>query len=199
MLDRAKSRGFRAHTVMPPPSMVPAASRVRRVALLVEWSRAYGRAVLRGIGRYVQVHGRWKIYFTERKLAENAPGWLKTWKGDGIIARIENRRLAAQSGRLGGPVVDLFEHKDRDDTPAVLVDNDAISRLAAEHLMERGLKHFAYCGLPGVHSSDERGACFVRHMNRAGHEVHGWNYRRPRAKTLIADREGDEIHREAAL
>ncbi len=46
--------------------------RVYRVALLVGWSRVYGRGVLRGIGRYVQAHRRWKVYHSERKLSETA-------------------------------------------------------------------------------------------------------------------------------
>jgi len=174
-------------------------SRIRRVALLVEWSRAYGRAVLRGIGKYVQVHGRWKVYFTERKLAESAPAWLRTWKGDGIIARIENRRLAEAVARLGVPVVDLFEHKQRTKTPGVVVDNAAIARLAADHLLERGLKHFAYCGLPGVHSSDDRGQHFVRCMAEAGHQVHVWDQRSRHTKSLIADSEDYELRREEQL
>ncbi len=184
---------------MTPAKVVSPRPSIRRVALLVEWSRAYGRAVLQGIGKYVQIHGRWKVYFSERKLAESAPAWLRTWKGDGIIARIENRRLAELVGRLGVPVVDLFEHQGRCRTPAVLVDNGAIAGLAAQHLLERGLKHFAFCGLPGVHSSDDRCTHFAEHLARAGYPVHVWEPRRRRAKSLIADSEDYELQHEEAL
>jgi hypothetical protein len=94
--------------------------------LLVEWSRTYGRGVLRGIGQYVQTHGRWKVYHTERTLSEAAPPWLRNWQGDGIIARIENRKLAGQITQLGLPVVDLFEHENPGPVPAVLTDNERL-------------------------------------------------------------------------
>jgi LacI family transcriptional regulator len=173
--------------------------RIRQVALLVEWSRAYGRGVLRGIGRYVQTHGRWKVYHTERSLSDAAPPWLRTWKGDGIIARIENPRLAAQLKRMGLPLVDLFEHGGRGHVPTVLTDNRSISRLAADHLLERGLKQFAYCGLPGIFSSDERYRHFARHLAAAGHEVSVCDTPRRQRTTSIAASEDYEVPREGAM
>jgi LacI family transcriptional regulator len=173
--------------------------RIRHVALLVEWSRVYGRGVLRGIGRYVQAHGNWKVYHTERRLSDMAPSWLRNWKGDGIIARIENPRLAAQIKRMRLPVVDLFEHSRIGRVPSVLTDNRAIARLAAEHLIERGLTHFAYCGLPGIYSSDERCRCFVRHLASAGHQVRVYDPPRRRRTPLIAASEDYELQREETL
>ena len=128
----------------------------RKIALLVEWSRAYGRGVLRGVANYVRAHGTWKTYQTERRLCDAAPGWLKDWTGDGIIARIENRRLLEQIRRMDLPTVDLFEHGQSEGLSVVLTDNRAIAHLAAEHLIERGLTHFAYCGLLGIYSSETR-------------------------------------------
>lgn len=179
--------------------MARAPHHIRRVAILVEWSRNYGRGVLRGIGKYVQAHGRWKVYHTERKLSEAAPSWLRGWRGDGIIARIESRKLASQIKQLRLPVVDLFEHEDRDSFPAVLTDNRAIARLAAEHLIERGLRHFAYCGLPGVDSSSERCRPFVDYLRQAGYEVHVYDPPRRQRRMSIAASEGYELQREDAI
>jgi LacI family transcriptional regulator len=179
--------------------MVRSGQRIRHVALLVEWSRVYGRGVLRGIGQYVQAHGRWKVYHTERRLSDTAPAWLRKWRGDGIIARIENPRLAAQIKRMRLPCVDLFEHPRTSRVPAVLTDNRAIARLAAEHLIERGLHHFAYCGLPGIYSSDERCRHFVAHLAAAGHQVHVYTPPRRRRTPLIAASEDYELQREDAM
>ena len=172
---------------------------LRQVALLVESSRVYGRGVLRGIGRFVQAHGRWKVYHTERKLSEIAPTWLKSWKGDGLIARIENQKLLARIRQLRLPVVDLFEHENMGAIPAVLTDNDAIARLAAEHLIDRGLGQFAYCGLPGVYSSDERGRCFARHLAAAGHAVSVYDPPRRHRKTFLAASEAYALRYEDVL
>ena len=68
--------------------------RTPRVALLVETSREYGRGLLRGIIRYQRSHGPWSISFQPHGLDEPPPSWLRTWKGDGIIARINNSATA---------------------------------------------------------------------------------------------------------
>ena len=172
---------------------------IRQVALLIEWSRIYGRDVLRGIGKYVQTHGRWEVYHTERNLSDAAPLWLRKWKGDGIIARIENPRLATQIKRMKVPFVDLYDREEMGHIPAVLTDNRAIARLAAEHLIERELQHFAYCGLPGIFSSDERCRFFVDYLSALGHQVHVYEPPRRYRTKLIAASEDFELQREGAI
>src|SRR5258708_8367235 len=78
-----------------------------RAALLIESSRGYGRGLLRGIADYVRVHGPWSIYLQRHHLYDATPAWLKNWHGDGIIARVENRRIARFIGGRCLPVVDL--------------------------------------------------------------------------------------------
>ncbi len=173
--------------------------RIRHVALLVEWSRAYGRGVLRGVSRYVQAHGRWKVYHTERRLWDVAPPWLRRWKGDGIIARIENPRLAAQVQRLKVPWVDLFDRGGASPMPVVMTDDRAIARLVAEHLIDCALKHFAYCGLPGIYSSDQRCRHFAAHLAAVGHKVSVYAPPRGRRTAFIAGSEDYEMQREGEL
>jgi LacI family transcriptional regulator len=43
--------------------------------------------------------------------------------------------------------------------------------MAARHLLECGLQHFAYCGFEGLPYSDERSACFVRYLDELGYRV----------------------------
>ena len=171
----------------------------RKIALLVEWSRAYGRGVLRGIATYVSAHGTWKTYQTERRLCDAAPGWMADWNGDGIIARIESRRLFQQIRRINLPTVDLFEHGHNEGFPEVITDNRAIARLAAQHLIDRGLEHFAYCGLPGIYSSETRCEHFVGYMNSAGYEVHVYKSPRQPDTTIISTAEDHELRYEEAV
>lgn len=171
----------------------------RKIALLIEWSRAYGRGVLAGIANYVKAHESWKIYQTERRLCDGAPGWLKNWQGDGIIARIENRELLGAIRKLGVPVVDLFEHRSTEGIPGVITDNRAIAHLAADHLIERGLKHFAYCGLPGIYSSEARGECFVDYLNRLGYEVSVYDNPRQPGTSFISASEDHELRCEETV
>jgi LacI family transcriptional regulator len=139
-----------------------------RVALLVESSRAYGRGLLHGIAEYVRLHGPWSIYLAERGLGEAPPAWLKDWMGDGIIARIENRRIANAVGDLALPTVDLRGLLTDLGVPLITTDDQAVADLAIEHLLERGFRHFAFCGFPGADYSDARSGCFVRLVEEAG-------------------------------
>jgi LacI family transcriptional regulator len=75
--------------------------RLPRVALLIESSRTYGRGVLHGIARYAHAHGPWSCFTQERELHSHFPKWLRSWKGDGIIARIENTRTVAALRHVG--------------------------------------------------------------------------------------------------
>src|SRR5690349_16696543 len=58
--------------------------------------------------------------------------------------------------------------------PFIGVDNRAVADMAADHLRERGLRHFGFCGLrAGVHPHlDDRREFFVSRIQGLGHEVH---------------------------
>jgi LacI family transcriptional regulator len=51
-------------------------------------------------------------------------------------------------------------------------DDQAIGRLATEHLRQRGFRHFGFFGFPGVHYSDNRGRYFAETLAAQGLEVH---------------------------
>src|SRR5262245_51539494 len=100
------------------------------VALLIETSRGYGRGLLRGVARYVHEHRRWSIYFKPYGLEEFPPPWLKTWKGDGILARIDTPAMAQAVLRPGRPVVDLRGYVPGLGVPFIGVDNVSVAQLA---------------------------------------------------------------------
>ncbi|MCC5022156.1 MAG: hypothetical protein J6386_04840 [Candidatus Synoicihabitans palmerolidicus] len=60
------------------------------MALIVETSNAYARNLLHGVVRYVREHTPWSLFLVEQSRGESAPEWVAGWRGDGIIARIEN-------------------------------------------------------------------------------------------------------------
>src|SRR6516164_4643056 len=78
-----------------------------KVALLVESSNEYSRGVLRGIRTFVKEKEEWEIYFSEQGRGIGPPPWFDRWRGDGIIARIENRQIEDAVTRKGVPVVTL--------------------------------------------------------------------------------------------
>jgi len=156
---------------------------VRHVAVLVETSRSYGRGVLRGVARYNREHGRWSTYFRPHGLGDPVPAWLKNWKGDGILARIDNRRTANAILASGVPVVNLRGTLGELQFPFVGTNNREVAQLGADHLLGRGFRNLAFCGYrSGFHSGfDERCREFRRLIEEAGCHCH--LYCRPSAKT----------------
>lgn len=142
--------------------------KTRKVALLIETSNRYGRDLLNGVRDWMQAHERWAVHFTEQGRLAPLPGWLRTWQGDGVIARVDSPESAAILRKTGLPVVDVSAERNRSEFPRVSVDNAAVARLAAEHLLAKGFKHFAYCGDARFLWARERGAEFKRVLATAG-------------------------------
>jgi LacI family transcriptional regulator len=118
------------------------------VALLIETSRAYGRSILQGVVRYLRGHGLWSVYIQPHGLESPPPRWLKGWHGDGILARINDRTMARAVRQTGLPAVDLRFTVPNLGLPAVGIDNQAVVRLAYQHLCDCGFRQVGFCGLP---------------------------------------------------
>jgi LacI family transcriptional regulator len=161
-----------------PPSERPAAARNgqapkrprRRVALIIETSNEYARGLLHGIRTYIREHENWDIDLDEHRRGE-ATNWLRGWRGDGVLARIENARIAAEVVACGLPCVDLSAAREVPGIPWVETDDGEIARLAFEHLKERGLRHFGFCGAPQYNWSNWRRDRFVACAKAAGFDV----------------------------
>lgn len=167
---------------------------IPHVAILIETSRAYGRGLLEGVARYVRERGPWSIYFRPHGLGEPPPTWLRTWKGHGILARIDDRRMARVVLASGLPAVDLRGRLPGLGLARVGVDNRTLARLAFEHLQERGFRHFGFCGLPrGEHRHmDQRCDDFKRLVEEAGFACDVFAPRRLR-HTMSWEREQQQL------
>src|SRR5262249_13573588 len=137
------------------------------VALLIETSNAYARGLLRGIRAYIREHRSWSIYVGEQRRGEPAPLWLKKWHGDGIIARIESPAIARAVVASGLPAVDVSAARYVPELLYVETDDAVIARLAAEHLLQRGFRHYGYCGDPRFNWSIWREEHFQRLITEA--------------------------------
>ncbi|GAB3171651.1 DNA-binding transcriptional regulator [Myceligenerans halotolerans] len=149
-----------------------ASERTRHVALLIETSNAYARALLTGVHRYAEDRGGWSMYLGEHSRQETDFSWLDGWRGDGVLARIENKATAQIVQRLGLPTVDLSAARLLPALPGVETDDDTIARWAVEHFEQRGLRHFAYCGDHRFAWALKRGAWFAEHVRRRGLSSH---------------------------
>lgn len=138
---------------------------LRQVALLIETSNAYARGVLQGIVSYNREHEPWSIYLPEQERGATPPSWIKNWRGDGLIVRIETDAIAQTVRRLGKPVVDVSAARRVEGIPWVETNDEAIVELAIDHFRSRGFKQLAFCGDPDFNWSQWRQDGF---LNRVG-------------------------------
>ncbi|MEI6561528.1 MAG: XylR family transcriptional regulator [Verrucomicrobiota bacterium] len=124
------------------------------VALVLETSREVGRGLLRGVQRYARLHGPWGLHIIPGDLVQTLPT-MRAWGGTGIIARIATPRIARAILKTGLPVIagplsasQLAPSNPLSRLPEIRADGEAIGRMAAEHLLKRGLRHFAFVGGP---------------------------------------------------
>jgi len=129
------------------------------VALLIETSREYARGLLRGIASYHKKHGPWSMYFEPHGLQDSPPEWLKGWKGDGILVRINDQQMADAVIETGIPAVDVRGAFANLDVPFIGVDNRPVSALAFKHLRDCGLRNFAFCGTPRGENRNQDRRC----------------------------------------
>src|SRR5581483_10319936 len=90
------------------------------VALLIESSRAYGRGLMTGVAKYVRDAGPWIISRQEQKLDDAPPLWLKHWRGDGIISRMNNPQALRLLKKFRAPIVQLHDVPPETEMPSVL-------------------------------------------------------------------------------
>lgn len=164
-----------------------------RVAVLIENSRAWGRGLIRGIARYSRLHGPW--HFLKTPAFFTAPSHMKfldeikEFNPDAIIMR--EVRDAQKIIDLGKPVV-VSGHRTKRFKAAINIVEDtfATGRMAAEHLLSKGLRNFAFCGYDAMFWSRERCEGFCEKISESGYPVfvyrqskskkhHLWEYEKP--------------------
>lgn len=153
----------------------------RRVILRINAARKYGRGLLTGIGRYARLHGTWQFYRSlpryvtitnQREEMRRVHAWRPTggiiWDSEGV------RELLS----LGIPLVvspnvvvskhyrDLLEA-----FPQIGSNCEAIGRMGAEYFLDKGFRHFAFCGFGQAHWAQRRGRAFAARIAEAGYEV----------------------------
>lgn len=139
-----------------------------KVALLIETSNAYARGLLGGVVAYMRENRSWSIYLAEHGRGDKPPHWLMDWRGDGMIARIENPAIAGALRNAKVPVVDVSAARLLPSLPWVETDDTAFARTAADHLLERGFRNFGYCGDDRFNWSKWRAEAFARFVGEAG-------------------------------
>lgn len=149
---------------------------MKRIILLLETSRAFGRQLIMGIARYSKLHGPWSFYKEPIDLKSSIPH-LTSWKPDGIIMR--DSLITKELLKLKIPtILAIHDSKYAVNLPVIKTDSYAIARMAGEHLSEKGFKNFAFCGFDNYDWSKERKLYFNQFNKEAGFST--FNYFPPK-------------------
>lgn len=143
---------------------------MKRIILLLETSRAFGRQLIFGIARYSRLKGPWSFYKEPTDLKSSVPR-LTNWKPDGIIMR--DSLITKELLKLNIPtILAIHDSKYPKDLPVIKTDSYSIAKTASEHLLEKGFNNFAYCGFDNYDWSKERKSFFCNFISEAGYKTH---------------------------
>ena len=130
---------------------------------------SFTRPIFRGIVEFIRNHEQWQIHTLVDSTNEMAPVVIdEQWRGDGLILFRHSAEEAKAFKRRNIPVVNLSAECCGRGFPSVIPNNAEIGRMAAQHLLTLGLKHFSYWGDPSRTYSRERGSAFERRIAEAG-------------------------------
>jgi LacI family transcriptional regulator len=159
-------------------------SKNRQVILLLDMSNPYLRKVARSVATYAHQQGNWDFHIVQDQfdsliylmhdLLEN-PTDLRQWHPNGTIGYFSNPKIAKAIHQLETPVVEIEGEVSWTEPewgiPYFTTDNEAIGRMGAQELIERGFKRLAFCGIPKTRIStwtEQRQASFVQFARETG-------------------------------
>jgi len=146
--------------------------RARKVILLIAPTRAFDRELLQGIARYANERGPWTFYrepphYQAVDWKEKVTDRLSSGQADGIIMREPERIEEIIRRKIPGICAPVTK-RTIEGFINIIIDNDAVGTLGAEHLLQCGFRHFAYCGLENIYWSAKRGEAFQKRVAEAG-------------------------------
>jgi len=158
-------------------------SSTKKILLAFDW---YDQRIYRGVARYAVEH-KWHLspyLFSDRFIPHG-------WPADGAITCF-GKTLGKFILSLDMPKVDVSVCDIPETIPRVIVDNEAIGRLAAKHFRSRGFQNFAFYSWPIVDVNQIRMDSFFDCLREAGVKESSLHIiKQPSAKIM---RNWDEHH-----
>jgi LacI family transcriptional regulator len=115
---------------------------------------------------------------------------LRKWGATGIIGRLQTPKITKMALGSGLPVIamDLSDEQLVGGRPLARLselrpDSYKAGCMAAEHLLERGFRHFGYCGYAARTWSERRRQGFCERLTESGFQAHV--YQPPKRRTLL--------------
>lgn len=133
-----------------------------------------------GVIRYAREHTSWKLMYNVESFSLSSKFTnyedLPKLGADGIIFLSENPDVLERILATGLPAVSITNLPSRYPIPQVLSDDTAVGKMAAEHMLERGFRHFAFAGSSHFLWAVDREAGFRKTVEAAGCTFEAFNY-----------------------
>ncbi len=145
---------------------------MKRILLLIDYSREFSRRILLGLIRYSNEHGPWifyrlPTYYKTMYGNEGVLQWASEWKADAIIASWDHEGSSFLAS-LGIPVI-LQNYKERSPHFSNFTgDYMGTGAMAARFFLKRRFHNLAFYGNKGVVWSFERAEGFRKEVEKAG-------------------------------
>lgn len=142
---------------------------VPHVLMIIESSRESGRRLIAGVADYARHFGPWHFHWKPVGLARIAAP-LEGMKFDGMLVR--DVAEVKPFMEAGIPTV-AFNYSRQPMTGIGWANTDdrGISEVVANHFLQRGFSHFAFCGYGEWPWSEGRGEGFIEVLKEAGFSV----------------------------
>ncbi|MGQ0635939.1 MAG: substrate-binding domain-containing protein [Planctomycetaceae bacterium] len=144
-------------------------ARVIRIGLILTHSFAYCRGVVRGVREFAELRPDWVLVPVAPE--PRAVRAFARVRPAGVIAHVFTEATAQAVRRLRKPFVNVSGMMRVPLTPRVGNDDVVCGRMAAQHLVDRGLRHFGFVGSADHCYGIDRERGFRQAIEAAGHKV----------------------------
>ena len=163
---------------------------MKKIALLIETSRTFGREFLNGIAKFAQSRHDWLIRLL---MPEDLRGRCPFADFDGIIARAADPATIRKIKASGLPTVDASHEQKVLQFISIGTHDDAIAAMAADFFLGRNFKNFAYCGFKGMTFSDNRCKAFTGRLAASGFKTHEFPFLEPMTDAFLYGEKLDDM------
>jgi LacI family transcriptional regulator len=122
------------------------------------------------VAQAASVRANWRFVFSAESTVE-AFRFLRTLNCDGAIVRVTSTAIRREARKVPFPLVNVSSWLENPGVPTVRTDWEALGRLAADHLLEKGFRHFGCVVVPGGWFIPQRFRAFSRTVRDAGGDV----------------------------
>lgn len=140
-----------------------------RVAIVLRGWLEENLNLLHSLAKFKRFNANWHVFVDDLARGAQDPDWLLDQGWDGIICKEGSDELFQKARERKIACVDLSDDGVvRQGCPKYRPNNVAAGHLGAEHFVEKGFRHFAFCGFDNELWSGERRDGFIEGLALAG-------------------------------